>query len=378
MSSHLKTVRAAAENSDADCDFLYYVDVSCAHAQELALTLSDLGVAAAFTDPKPEGADYAVSEATHLWREPTFYWLGAQKDKLLRYAEAQRYDYIWLTDSDLLVAPDTLRSLLAADKPVVSAVFWTRWQPDQPPLPQVWRTHPYGFDGMGERGDEFLKRLHDRELVRVRGLGACTLIRADVLPKLSFAPIPNLPRDGMWQGEDRAFCLRAEAAHVELWADAWPDIFHVYRPSDQAAIPQVQQEFSYRVEREDGSVRHCPGDGACACGEWRCTTFNPKGKPRIGDLISLTLEPLEEPALASFALHVRGRLGALELLPELEAQILSMRVGDEAFLALSFPAWYPIESYRTQKRLVRVRLLGAKPFRPPLPDGLTREVVAAS
>jgi hypothetical protein len=350
LTAHLKTVLAAASNSDADCDFLYLVDPTASEATGWAL--SDAGIPWQHASPKAPDAGYEVREDSHQWTLGAFYWLGAQKESLLAHARAGKYDAIWLLDSDLLVAPDTLASLLACRKPVISSVFWTRWQPSQPALPNVWRTHPYGFDGMGEDGASFLRRLENRELVRVRGLGACTLIRDDALAKVTFKPVPNLPSDGMWQGEDRSFCLNAEAAHVELWADAWPDIFHAYRPSDEKSVIDVQCWFDMQ--------------GICM----------PTHSPRIGDLISLTIEPLEEPALAQTVIHVRGRLGALRLLPALEATVLSMTVGSERFLPLTFPASYPLAEYRGLTRLVRVRLLGAKPFRPA--DALSDHMVQAS
>jgi hypothetical protein len=362
LSAHLKSVQQAASNSSADCEFLYLVDPAAPERDKILWTLQEAKVPHELAAPKPAGANYAVTEATHQWNLATFGWLGAQKQDLLIHAYEASFDAIWLLDSDLIVASDTLTSLYATERPVVSAVFWTRWQPDTPALPQVWRTHPYGFDGFGEDGASFLRKLSNRELVRVRGLGACTLIRSEALQKVSFRPVPNLPSEGMWQGEDRHFCINAERAHVELWADAWPDIFHCYRPSDTEHLRDVQGLLLNGTERRTETG-------------WEITPANVE-KPRVGDLISLSLEPLEEPALASHKEHLRGRLGALPLLSEIEQEVLSMKVGEERFLPVEFPVWYPIEPYRSQRRLIRVKLLGAKPFRSPLPDGLPREVLA--
>src|SRR5690606_38605817 len=104
-----------------------------------------------------EDAQYTVAEHTHEWNIPAFHRLAREKQRLLDRARDGGYDAIWLVDSDLLCAADTLRSLVASGKEIVSAVFWTQWTPGDPALPQVWQTHPYGFDGAGWSGDRFLR-----------------------------------------------------------------------------------------------------------------------------------------------------------------------------------------------------------------------------
>jgi hypothetical protein len=82
-------------------------------------------------------------------------------------------------------------------------------------------------------------------VVHVYGQGACTLIRREALMRgVSFAPVPGNTGPGLMQGEDRHFCIRAEAMHIKMVADAWPDIFHIYhRPEDEALIPEMQKRL---------------------------------------------------------------------------------------------------------------------------------------
>jgi GT2 family glycosyltransferase len=288
---------------------------------------------------KPASAEYSVNEDTHHWTKPTFYWLAQEKQRLIDHALKERYDAIWFVDSDLVCSPDTLASLIASDKPIVSAVFWTKWTKDAPPLPQVWMTHPYEFQGRGVEAHEFIKSLRDRQLIEVGGLGACTLIRSSVLNQVGFWPlIEGLPEEGMWQGEDRHFCVRATRSHIPLYADAWPDIFHVYRDSDVANIP----------------------------------AFNDLSRsPRVGDLVSFVIEPIEEPQLAGFKAHARGRLGAINILPVIERALMDMVPGDERFVKIRFPMWWKLPEYRGQVKSVYLRLLGVKdgaPLPPTLSD----------
>lgn len=65
----------------------------------------------------------------------------------------------------------------------------------------------------------------------VGGLGACTLIRRKaLLAGVSFKQLSNL---SFW-GEDRHFCIRAQALGLSLFVDTHHPAFHLYRESDFA------------------------------------------------------------------------------------------------------------------------------------------------
>src|SRR6185436_17038531 len=107
--------------------------------------------------------------------------------------------------------------------------------------PQVWLRHPYQLDGRGLDVAKFRRKLVNREVTRVWGQGACSLIRMPVLHAgIDFTHIPNEPaiQQGMMVWEDRHFCIRAERGHIDMWADPWADIFHIYhQPEDVNLIP---------------------------------------------------------------------------------------------------------------------------------------------
>lgn len=335
LAAHLKSMRWQKVDPSVRVDLVYIDDNLDPQSSEV---LADFADCVLEPGERPEGALYGVSSETHQWSVPTFHFLAREKQRLFDRAVAENYDAVFLVDSDLLLDPSTLQSLIATEKDVVSACFWTQWTPADPPLPQVWNQHPYGFDGAGWRGSDFLSRLRSRELVRVRGLGACTLIRRSALERgLGFWPlVDGLPSEGMWQGEDRHFCVRAERLHIELWCDAWPNVAHVYRPEDRAEIDAWMS--AHEVESE--------------------------GVPLPGDWVSIAIEPCEEPQLALHRELVRGRLGLLRVLPEIEEALFSMRVGESKFVTPRFPIDYPIEAYRGQRRALRIHLLGAKPHTP--------------
>jgi len=97
--------------------------------------LFDSGVSVINTDihERPAGAEYVVAEDTHHWQVATFEWLAQQKQRLLDKAKEEGYDAIWLVDTDLLCGPETLQSLIDTGKPIISGVFWTRWQQEKTP-----------------------------------------------------------------------------------------------------------------------------------------------------------------------------------------------------------------------------------------------------
>ena len=281
---------------------------------------------------------------THQWSGESMARVGQLKNIIIQKALAARADALFLADADLVMDPGTLRSLWTLEAPVACAVYWTRWvnDPRIHAAPQVWLNHPYILQGRGYLNEgEFRGKLLSRNPVPVWGQGACTLIRRMVLEKgVDFTILPELPKDNMWAGEDRHFCVKCERLHIPMIADGWPDIFHIYHPQD--------------VEQAE---------------KWFNATEAHSGPPKIGDLVSLKLEALESvvpgPRPLPVGRIVRGRLGRLDLLPELEDAITEMQVGEQSVVPCHIGNDYPFEQYRNSRRLFRVTLLDTKPFRLP-------------
>lgn len=290
--------------------------------------------------PSDGYADYGDTGTTRQWSPKAWHRVGALKNAILAHAVREGYDAVWLVDADVLCDPWTLQSLLDAQAPVTSAVYWTFWTKRRPEDaihqqcgPQVWLRHPYVLDGRGWTAPDFRRALVDRQRVRVWGLGACTLIQRDPLLKgLDFRPVGTLPAGPMADGEDRHFCWRADALHVLLYADAWPDVWHCYHPEQRDEIPQMLERLA-----RDHSER-----------------------PRLGDLISARVTNLEAPVAGTQWL--RGRLGAMKLHPEVEQILASLRVGETAVRKIHFPVHWPEAQLRNKSCVLRFELLDAKPF----------------
>jgi len=309
------------------CDYYFVNDCgSESYAQDVARLLSEFssrsGSVLVYDAASSEGwQEYANTDRTRQWTPKAWHRVGALKDQIFQHALDQQYDGVWLVDADVMCSPHTLQSLMDAEAPIVSGVYWTFWtrhrETDahfQHCGPQVWLRHPYSLDGRGWTEPRFREALVNRRRVRVWGLGACTLVSRAALEKgVRFAKVGDLPPGPMADGEDRHFCWRADALHLEMVADAWPNIYHAYHEAEYDQIPAMLD----RLGRHTGWDRPATRDSYISA---RFRNLDLPGTP---------------PA------YVRGVLGRLDLLPEVSQLLLTMKPGDRVLRKIHFPAHYP-------------------------------------
>ncbi len=155
----------------------YFVLHDCAAALRPILEASGLP----FTAVTVTGdTGYGVDEITHRWTRQATAAVAAMKDHCFEKAAALGADAVWFVDGDLVLRPDTLQWLVQAEKPIVAEVFWTRWQPEQEPLPNAWDVHEYRFRPLSD-GRLSYEQWRTPGLYPVGGTGACILIRRHVL-----------------------------------------------------------------------------------------------------------------------------------------------------------------------------------------------------
>jgi hypothetical protein len=290
----------------------------------------------------------AANHDSHQWGASAMARVGANKNRILLRALELKADYVFLADSDLILDRTTIASLLAAEKPITTAVYWTHWSKRGTETqkvhaaPQVWLTMPYGLSGRGMDEAEFRQKLLSRNLARVWGFGACTLINRRVLEAgVNFEYLPDVPREGLMAGEDRHFCIRAERLHIDAWADTWPDIQHIYH-ADQD-VPRIPEMLH------------------------RLGTPHPE-KAQLGDLVSLKLRPLEPLPVSPGRFQqptpilTRGRLGQLAMAPEIEEAVYELTRGERKVVRIHAPIHHPAPFLRGRTRLIEVTLLDCKPF----------------
>ncbi|WP_282935949.1 glycosyltransferase [Paenibacillus sp. RC67] len=219
---------------------------------------------------------YVTNEHTHIWKEEQIWKVARLKDSLIDHAREEDYDYLFLIDSDLVLHSLTLEQLVQADKDIIANIFWTRWQPNTMEMPQVWLQDEYQLftkDRAGsmndleknERTAQFLQQLRIPGIYEVGGLGACTLIsRKALMQGVNFQEIRNV---SFW-GEDRHFCIRAQALGLQLYVDTHYPAYHIYRESELSGIASYKKKSFERsrcltislcmiVKNEEGSLERC-------------------------------------------------------------------------------------------------------------------------
>ena len=183
---------------------------------------------------------------SHVWQDAVILKVGKNKDKILKFARENNFDFVFLVDSDLVLHPKTLTHLTSLEQDIVSEVFYTSWKEGTMEMPQVWLYDTYEFTAdktlseqeKSETFFQFLNTIKAKGVYRVGGLGACTLISRAALNKgVSFERIYNL---SFW-GEDRHFCIRAAALGIDLLASTFYPPLHLYRESDLEKVPDFWQ-----------------------------------------------------------------------------------------------------------------------------------------
>ncbi|MGL5415435.1 MAG: glycosyltransferase [Clostridium sp.] len=182
-------------------------------------------------------SEYICDEYTHRWNENLIERVAYLKNKIIKYFLSSDYDYIFFIDSDIILHPLALKSLIISQKDIISNIFWTKWSPESNELPQVWLKDEYTLynhsslkyltqDEINSEIQKFLDKLRKPGIYKVGGLGACTLIKRKVLEKgVNFDEIYNIS----FFGEDRYFCIRAVALGFDLYVDTHYPAYHIYR-----------------------------------------------------------------------------------------------------------------------------------------------------
>ncbi|MFD2114461.1 glycosyltransferase [Paenibacillus yanchengensis] len=209
---------------------------------------------------------YYRNDHTHFWNDNLINKVATIKNNVIEYALKHNYDALMLIDSDIMIFPDTINRLFETNKPIISNIFWTKWQQNTGEMPQVWLMDEYSFyrkngsqsvaeQEVLQQTTEFLHQMRIPGVYEVGGLGACTLIRRSALEKgVNFKRIDNV---SFW-GEDRHFCIRAVALGIPLHVDTSEPAFHIYREPDLAGAEQYKKKIlDYQAQQTKATISLC-------------------------------------------------------------------------------------------------------------------------
>lgn len=195
---------------------------------------------------------FNCDDNTHYWNERLIKKVAYFKDRIIDNAITLNYDYLFLVDSDMVLHPETLNQLVAAKKDIISNIFWTKWEKDKMVLPQVWVSGQYNQffkqreevisnEEMYNRQAKFINMLKTPGIYEVGGLCACTLVSKKALRSgVNFKEIKSLP----YIGEDRHFCVRAQALGFNLYVDTHYPAYHIYREDDLKGVEKFKERCS--------------------------------------------------------------------------------------------------------------------------------------
>ena len=167
------------------------------------------------------GDEYVKNDQEHIWTAENISKMSILRNMTIIYMLTHGYDYWLSADTDLVIDPHTLEVLLAADKDIVSEVFWSdsghggQW------------CNAWMYDQYGGMTAEWMKP----GLYQVGMTGALTLVKRTVFEHgVGYAPIYNIQKALV--GEDRHFCIRAACAGFSMWLDTHYPATHLYTEAE--------------------------------------------------------------------------------------------------------------------------------------------------
>ena len=163
------------------------------------------------------GKEYEKTGNDHLWTLDLMLKMSDLRNRTITEMLTGGYDYWMSIDTDIVVDPRTLKTLIEADKDIVSEIFWT-----QAPSGRYW-CNAWMVDQAAGMKEDWKKP----GLYRCGMTGALTLVKRKVFEAgVDYTPIPNIYQ--ALRGEDRHFCVRAACAGFEMWIDSHCPATHLY------------------------------------------------------------------------------------------------------------------------------------------------------
>jgi hypothetical protein len=177
-------------------------------------------------------------------RGSTYHWLAALRNRILDKCVELNCDYLLSCDSDIILSTDTLKRLLAHNKPVVSSLVYNGYlkHPDEAyKYPNVLQ---YDSDAKTYKHVVSYRIRHPEKnpvgyTLKVDFTGACILINKEICRKARYGYY--------YRGEDEPFC-RSARNYTELLCDVSLFNLHIMSRSMLDAIFGGNDDDNREVE----------------------------------------------------------------------------------------------------------------------------------
>ena len=188
-----------------------------------------------FKSIKPKG--------THFWEDEHYNSVMMARNKLLKKAREEKYDYMFSVDTDVLLHPKTLQLLIKDNKDLVSTIYWNKASFNKNIIV------PNCYDL------EYWKWWEDNTILKQKGLYKRGVLQAAILlgprilqnEKIDYSPIPNL-ECSKW--EDYALSLKAHIAipDLQVYIDTRLPARHLYMEEDYQRW--IREKNMYEIQFE--------------------------------------------------------------------------------------------------------------------------------
>ncbi len=160
------------------------------------------------------------------WEIENYNIVADMRTKILQKAREEKYDYLFMVDSDVLLHPKTLSLFLKYNKDIIASLSWTKLNNNS-----SIDANCAQYEGWNKYNDiEIFKKPN---LYKVGWTGRCTLISSKIFsnPNISYYQIPGVDNTG---SEDYAFCLRCYCnfPDLKIYFDTMLPSRHLYQEKD--------------------------------------------------------------------------------------------------------------------------------------------------
>lgn len=167
------------------------------------------------------------SEGKERWEKDMYRRITVIKDAVIDFFLKSDYDYLFFTDSDLVLHPQTIEALLKQNKDFCAEIFWTKFSYVPTYAPNCWNQDGYTVKD--------LKLFREKGTYKIGFTGACTLLSRKILAdNVRFKKVENLN----WLGEDKHFCVRASVLGYDAFINTEFPAFHIY---EEYLLPEARQ-----------------------------------------------------------------------------------------------------------------------------------------